>query len=131
MNRDRKHDDSTIDERIRRALESESAEIDRIAGSDPGLAALLSGSLHSGMRRWVLLGNLLAVAATVVIVWTGWQFFSAATTESMLRWGVGLVVAVQMQIAIKQWLWMEMQRTATLREIKRVEVAVARIVCER
>lgn len=115
-----------IDQRIKQELEQDAADIDRIVGSDPGLAGMLAGSLRTGMRRWVILGNVLALAATVVIVWAGYRFFTADAVDTMLRWGVVLLLAMQLQIAVKQWLWMEMQRASTLREIKRVEVAVAR-----
>ena len=58
-----------IDSRIKQELDSESAEIDRIVGPDPGLWALLGGSLRSGMRRWVVIGNLLAAIGMGVYFW--------------------------------------------------------------
>ena len=116
-----------IDAQLKQQLQQQADEIDRIVGPDPGLTELLGGSLRSGMRRWVMLGNGLALIATVVIVWTGYRFFTADGIDAALPWAVGLLIAVQMQIAIKQWLWMEAHRAGTLREIKRVEVGLARL----
>jgi len=41
--------------------------------------------------------------------------------------GVWLIVTLAVQIALKQWTWMEVNRTSLLREIKRLEVSVVKL----
>lgn len=115
-----------IDQRIKAELEQESAEIDRILAHDTSMTGMLAGGLKGSLGRWFLLANLAALAATVFFVWCGYRFFTGAA-EQQVFWGVLFLLGVQLQIAIKQWLWQEMQRNAVMREVKRVELAVARL----
>ena len=41
--------------------------------------------------------------------------------------GVTLLLASMMQIAIKMWIYNEMNRNATAREIKRLELAIVKL----
>lgn len=115
-----------IDQRIKAELEQESAEIDRILAHDTSMTGMLAGGLKGGLGRWFLIANMAALAATVFFVWCGYRFFTGPA-EAQVFWGVLFLFGVQLQIAIKQWLWQEMQRNAVMREVKRVELAVARL----
>jgi hypothetical protein len=115
-----------IDQRIKAELEQESAEIDRILAHDTSMRGMLAGGLKGGLGRWFLIANLAALAVTVFFVWCGYHFFTDAPDQQVF-WGVLFLLGVQLQIAIKQWLWQEMQRSTVMREVKRVELAVARL----
>lgn len=90
------------------------------------MTGMLAGGLKGGLGRWFLLANLAALAVTVFFVWCGYRFLTGVP-EQQLFWGVLFLLGVHVQIAIKQWLWQEMQRNAVMREVKRVELAVSRL----
>ena len=117
----------SIDQHIKSELENESAEIDRILATDNGISSMLAGGLRGGLRRWFLVANLAAIMISVALVFCGYQFVVASTTESSIFWGILMVLALQMQIGVKQWIWQEMSRNSMMREIKRVELSVSRL----
>lgn len=117
----------SLDDRIKQELESEANQIDEILNDKQGLTELISGSFKSGMRIWMILINIVIIIVSAVMVWSGYEFFVSEELEPRVFWGVCLVISAMAQIAMKQWVWMEMHRSSLLREIKRVEVAVARL----
>lgn len=61
------------------------------------------------------------------MLWAFYQFLVADSVDDRVFWGVLFVSALTAQIAMKLWSWMEINRNSVLREIKRVELAVARL----
>ena len=116
-----------IDEKIKRELESEASEIDKIFIDDQGLFDLARGSLMSGMKRWIILINFVMVLVTAILAWVGYRFFISIELKDSIFWGVCLLLLWNAVIAMKHFLWNEMQRSSLIREIKRVEVAVAKL----
>lgn len=116
-----------IDEKIKQELEKDAAQLDAIFLDDSGLLGRLLPIFKGGMKWWVWAVNLFTLLASVLMFYSAYQFWLAAQVQEQIFWGIVLVVAVQMQIALKNWLFMEMNRMSNLREIKRVEIAVARL----
>jgi len=48
----------------------------------------------------------------------------------MLRWGAGFFFTAFVALNAKNWYWMQMERIAMTREIKRVELLVAHLAAE-
>lgn len=70
--------------------------------------------------------HLLALSLAAAIVFCGYQFLTATTAEQSY-WGVWLLLAFQAQMGTKIWIWLEMNRSSTMREIKRLKLAVAQL----
>lgn len=119
-----------IDEKIKHDLQSESPDFDEIAKDKEGLFDLVFGSFKGSMGRWVIFVNIFTLIATGVMLWTGYHFFTSSEIQDQVFWGVCMILAVFAQVALKQWLFMEMNRSSLMREIKRVEVAVARLAAK-
>jgi len=116
-----------IDEKIKRELESDSLEFEEILVDNEGLFDRMSGTFKGGMKRWVILIYIVAVLMGIVFLWTGYQFFVASELKEQVFWGICFLIALNMQGFIKQWIFMETNRNSIMREVKRVEVAVARL----
>jgi len=115
-------------DKISQALKEESAQVDKLLAQDNnGLFGMLFASWRGGMGRWVLLVNVFVLLATLLLFWAGYQFWIAPLVERQVFWGVIFLASAQVQISLKMWLFMEMNRMSTVREIKRVEIAVARL----
>ncbi len=116
-----------LDEKIKSELENQARDIDNILLDDQGVIAMAKSSFRGGMRRWMIAINITILIVTVVMLWTGYQFFTANTLDGYLFWGVCLLLSAYSQVAMKQWVWMEMNRSSIMLEIKRVELAVERL----
>ncbi len=116
-----------IDEKIKLELKNDNHEFDDITANKDGLFDLIFGSFKGGMGRWVIIVNFFTIVASVLMFWTGYQFFTSSVMQDHVYWGFCLIVSVVVQIALKQWFFMEINRSSLMREIKRVEVAVAKL----
>ena len=116
-----------LDEKMKDELESEANEIDNILIDDQSLIDMVKASYKGGLRRWMILINIVIIAVSAVMVWTGYRFFTSDNLDGYTFWGVCLLLSAYAQIAMKQWVWMEMGRTSLIREIKRVELDVAKL----
>ena len=116
-----------IDEKIKHELEQENPDLDSILIDDEGLLDRISGSFQGGMKRWVILIYLVAVVVGSLFIWSGYRFFISDVIKEQVFWGVCFMVSLNMQGFIKQWIFMESNRSSIMREIKRVEISVARL----
>ena len=116
---------SDIDERIKNELASETSAIDALLTDEGGMPDMVAAALQGSMRRWIWLTGLFTLIFTGLMFWCGYEFFTAATSDDRIFWGVCMLAAAMPQIALKQWQWMEMNRANLMREIKRLELAVA------
>ena len=46
----------------------------------------------------------------------------------MLLWGGGAAIGLTALAMVKMWFWMELEKNAIVREVKRLELQVARLV---
>ncbi len=116
----------TIDERIREALDADDAELyDKLA--EPSMFGRAVEVLH-GRVKWM--NRIMWVTAVLIMgvgVYTLVRFFQAEEVRDMLIWGGGFMFAMTAVSMLKLWFWMEMQTNSVLREVKRVELQVARL----
>lgn len=79
---------------------------------------------HRGMNALMTLVILLMFAAAV---YSGVRFFRTTDAVQMLRWGAGLFLTSAAVGYLKLWYWMEMERIAVTREVKRLELQIAQL----
>ena len=114
-----------IDDKIRAELEHEAASIEKALAHDAGIFTMLANAYKGALGRWVIIVGIFTFAITLVMFWAGYQFFFVETNlASKLHWGVLLLLSTMVQIALKMWTFMEMNRQSTLRELKRVEFSI-------
>lgn len=116
-----------LDKRIKDELESEAKAIDESLNDNQGIYELMMGSFKGGMGIWMWIVNVVILIVTGLMLWCGYKFFTATSTDDHTYWGFCMVITVMAQIALKQWAWTEMQRTSIMREVKRLELAIAKL----
>ena len=116
-----------IDEKIKAELKNDAIDLDKIMIDEEGILSMLSSALNGGMRRWVIFMHILAVVIGLLAIWTGYRFFVSDEIKDMLFWGFCALVAIIANGFLKQWLFMEIHRSSVMREVKRVEVALAKL----
>ncbi|QDT38108.1 DUF6768 family protein [Stratiformator vulcanicus] len=121
---------SALDEKIRAAFHAEEADLLASADEQPLSEQVLA--TFRGRSRW-----LVGIVWTAVTVWSvvlftcGYQFYLATEPKAVVGWGVGVLFAVVAISMLKIWYWMELNRNAVTREVKRVELLLATLVSER
>ena len=115
-----------VDAVIRRALSDEEAEFyDRL-----GEQSLfdLATEVFRGRHRWLAVMTVIVMAvfmATSILCLV--KFLQADEIRVMLLWGAGFFFGMHAIMALKLWHWMEMNRLALSRELKRLELQIAHL----
>jgi uncharacterized membrane protein YciS (DUF1049 family) len=118
---------SDIDAKIRAALRQEDAELLEHFGGDASLTELLIETFR-GRHRWLnVVGMVATCVILIVLIYFAYRYFNAESTRAMLAWATGFVVGFIWIALMKIWFWLEIQRNAVIREIKRLELQVANL----
>jgi hypothetical protein len=117
-----------LDRAIRQSLSAEDAEL--LERVDPSLRQQVLATFE-GQLRWLnAAGWVAGFVLFGVAGWMTWRFIYAPTLEEMLRWGAGAALGFAGLALIKMWFWMELQKNAIMREVKRLEVQVASLAAQ-
>lgn len=116
-----------IDDQIQKALRNEAQQLDEILAHEPGLFSRLGKVYSSSMRVWVGIASVFAFVVSMAFIYFAYLFYIATTVDDRVFWAVCFLAGLMVQISIKMWIFMEMNRTSTLREVKRVEIALERL----
>lgn len=118
---------TNLDQAIREALSAEDAEfLSRFEKEQPLHEQVFS--TFSGPS-----GGLNVFAALITFAMFGafcycvWQFFQAGETRDLILWAASALAAAIAVGMLKIWFWMEVQKNQVLREVKRLELQVARL----
>lgn len=118
---------SELDRMIEAALNDDDRAFFAKAGREPGYLGQVGGLLV-GPLAWV---NILLMIVQAALFLGGalaaWQFFQAGDTLVALRWGLPAVVLLLTGTVLKvATLWPSLQANRMLRELKRIELQLAR-----
>jgi len=84
------------------------------------------GGLFQGKNKWIMiLMNLMTLVFFGLFVYCTVQFFNTNETNEMLKWGIGGLVFLFGVSMLKVFAWMQMDKNAILREMKRLELQVS------
>ena len=117
---------SEIDDLIREAL----GDADSDAFDDLGtqsMVALLAETFRGRHRRWAIGGAVVNLALFSAAIVSGVRFIRADDQRTMLLWAAAMLLCFGAVTAIKIWYWLEMNRLAITREVKRLELQVVQI----
>ena len=118
---------SNIDDRIRQSMSSDDRTLLAQLDADDTLYRDVIATFH-GRMRWLNIGGWIAGFALFgVAVLCAWRFVTEGDPRAMLMSGAGAGLAVAGLALIKVWFWMEIQKNAIVRELKRVELQVANL----
>ena len=114
-----------IDAMIREALDEE--DLDYFDFEEPSVPEKVT-SLFQGRGRWLnVMAFILVFVLFLAAVYCGIRFFESDDVATMLRWGSVAGLCWFATGFVKLWTWMEMERFAVVREIKRLELQVANL----
>jgi len=113
-----------IDKLIKETLSEEEAKFyDEL--DEQNVFEMLAG-LFKGKNKWIMyLMNFMNLVFFGLFVYCVIQFFDTENTNEMIKWGIGGLVFLFGVSMLKVFAWMQMDKNALLREIKRLEIQVS------
>ena len=113
-----------IDRLIRETLTEEEAKFyDEL---DEQNVLQMLGGVYRGKNSWLMvLTNIVQLVFFALFIYCAIQFFKVEETNDLIKWGIGGIVTLFAQTMLKLFTWMQMDKNAILREIKRLELQVS------
>jgi hypothetical protein len=115
-----------VDRIIRQVVDEEERELLQRMGEEPGFLDQAFG-IFTGRTGWV---NVVLMAVQTILfltgAWAAWMFFAAGDPVTQLRWGLPAAVLLLVAGMIKMSLWPAVQTNRVLRELKMIQLQLAR-----
>ena len=116
-----------LDRKIQEALRDEDAELFETLGGEQSLYDMVADTFR-GRHRWmVMLTMCWTLVFFVLAVLSAIRFFRVEDTREVLMWGGAFIFCMSAVAMLKLWYFMELNKNAVMREIKRVELQIARL----
>lgn len=82
--------------------------------------------LFRGKNKWIMfLMNIMTLIFFAFFIYCTIQFFNTELTNEMITWGIGGLVFLLGVSMLKIFAWMQMDKNALIREIKRLELQIS------
>jgi hypothetical protein len=117
---------TNVDDAIRKALRAENEDLLKDL-AEPGIFSRMLIAMRQGPRWTTVYVMAMSVALTIAAIWFAVRFFGATETREMIAWSTGFLAALLMVAMLKLWFWLQMEKYVILREMKRLELQVARL----
>lgn len=116
-----------LDKKIREALQGEDAEWIKQFDEEPSIFEMLLETF-CGRRRWLIFLTLVIILVFFALaIFCAVRFFNAIETREMIMWAGASIFFISGVSMMKVWYWMELNKNALTREIKRLELQIARL----
>ncbi|WP_445956491.1 DUF6768 family protein [Yeosuana sp.] len=82
--------------------------------------------IFSGKMKWlIIIMNIMTAVFFGFFVYCVIQFFNTDVTNELIKWGIGGVAFLLGVSMMKIFAWMQMDKNALLREMKRLELQIS------
>jgi hypothetical protein len=118
---------TNLDQAIRQALSAEDAEFLAKFEKEAPLHEQVFGAFTGPFGGLNVLGVIFTFAMFGAFCYCVWQFFNVSETRDLIFWSAAALWSAVAVGMLKIWFWMEMHKNQVLREVKRLELQVARL----
>lgn len=116
--------EDNIDQLIRDALSKEETDFyDNL--DEQSLPEMMTGLFKGKLKWFAVLTTVLSLVWFIVAVYCAVQFFDTEVTRDMIVYGAGFFMSMMIVSMLKIWNWMQMDKNAILRELKRLELQIS------
>ena len=120
-----------LDAKIREALAQEDNALEEATRTEAGAWELFFSTMKGRNRFLGWLVSFWVFVFTISIFYCIYRYFQTDEIRPTITWGLGVVLSGMIVMSFKIWVWLEMQKNSVLREVKRVELQLARMTAER
>ncbi len=86
----------------------------------------MMGGLFRGKNKWIMLMmNFMTLVFFGLFIYCTVQFFNTEETNELIKWGIGGFAFLLGVSMLKVFAWMQMDKNALMREMKRLELQVS------
>ncbi|MEL6364886.1 MAG: DUF6768 family protein [Pseudomonadota bacterium] len=118
---------SEFDSDIRRALDADDEAFLRDLEDGRGLFTQMGSTFRGPMGGWTAFGFLVILIATGFGLFGVYKIVTTNEIVPLVRWTAAAAAAWAVQVALKQWVYDRMNTLSILRELKKIEMRIARI----
>lgn len=116
-----------LDKKIQEALRKEDTELFEDFQGEQSLFEMMADTFR-GRHRWlVALMAFWTLVFFVLAILTAVKFFSAEATRDIVMWAAACILCMSAVSMLKLWYFLEMNKNCLTREIKRLELQIARL----
>lgn len=119
-----KNEQDNIDKLIHESLQKDDQSLSS-QFEELGITEAIAATFKGRSRWLVMIAFVDSLFFLGLMIYSGYQFFSVEIVKEMVLWATVFLFCTQITIAIKIWYWMELQKNAMTRELKRFELQVA------
>jgi len=113
-----------IDKLIKESLNQEEAKF--YDDLDEQNVLQMIGGLFQGKNKWIMyIMNFMTLVFFGFFVFCTIQFFDTEETNELIKWGIGGLTFLLGVSMLKIFAWMQMDKNALLRELKRLELQIS------
>ena len=77
----------------------------------------------NGKNAWLLIIiNIMIIAFLGLFIYCLIQFLNSDTQDVFIKWGIGSIICILSVSVLKIYAWMQMDKNAILRQMKRLEI---------
>ncbi len=116
-----------LDEAISETLSKEDAEFLARFEKEPGFSQQMFGILRGPMAWVYWLFLVFAIPFAFLGIYSGWKFATEPELVVMIRWGGLALFCMIILVVVRIVFFMQINTNQILRELKRVELQVARL----
>lgn len=116
-----------LDKKIQEALRKEDAELLGAFRQEPSMFELMFETFRGRHRKLVWLTTTWSFVFFALAVFSAVRFFQAEDTRLVLTWAVAFMFCMNAVSMLKMWWWMEINKNAITREVKRLELQIAQL----
>lgn len=118
---------NNLDDNIKEALSQESNDIPYRFGDEESLRERVAGAFHSRSRWLIVIAWFAVAAASVFAFLCAIWFFRVESTRAQILFATLFLFWSLAVSLLKLWYYMEMNKNTHTREIKRLELQIARL----
>ena len=116
-----------LDKKIQEALCEEDAELFEEFSEEPSMYEMVIETFRGRYRWMAMVAVFYCIVFIALFIFAGIKFFNAEAMRDMMMWGALCIVCWFAVFMMKVWYWMELNKNALTREIKRLELQIARL----
>ncbi|MBT8472840.1 MAG: hypothetical protein HKN14_01580 [Marinicaulis sp.] len=115
-----------LDRQIEEALDAEDRALHREFG-EQGLYAQWFG-VYRGKQAWIaIIVTIVSFVAAMIAFYSIYRAVGAGDFDTAAPWAAAATVLLLMVSFMKIWFWMRMESNRVIREVKRLELQIARL----
>ena len=113
-----------IDKLIKETLTEEEAKFYDNLDEQNVLQMVLG--LFKGKNKWIMyMMNVMTLVFFGLFIYCIVQFFASEAEADLLKWGFGTIIFIIGVSMLKMFAWLQMDKNAILRELKRLELQIS------